>query len=277
MTADMEMLKARLKATWESGDYGVLAKYLEPGALEFLERLPLRPGVRMLDVACGTGHLTIAAARRSVCATGIDIASNLVTQARANARRQGIVMRIDEGDAEDLPYPDSSFDVVVSLMGSMFAPRPELVAAEMLRVCRPGGRIAMGNWTAEGHIGQMFRVLGKYVESPARVPSPLLWGDEATCRQRLAGVGDMKITRRMYPLEYPFPPARMVDLFVNYYGPASQAYSSLTTTARKAFCADLAALWVRNNKAADGTTRIMAEYVEVVGERRVEAASSSRM
>lgn len=267
MTPEMTALKTRLKTTWESGDYGVFAKYLEKGALEFFERLNIPPGTRLLDVACGAGQLTLPAARKGIQVTALDLAANLVQQARAKAATEGLTIQVDEGDAENLPYPDASFDVVMSLIGSMFAPRPELVASEMVRVCRPGGKVIMGNWTTEGHIGQMFKVIGKHVPPP-HFPSPLLWGDEATCRQRLGtGAPDLRITKYLYPFEYPFAPAKVVDFFVEYYGPTNRAHASLGDDARQAFHGDLTALWTRNNVATDGTTRVQAEYIEVIGTR----------
>lgn len=267
-TSELSALKTRLKTMWESGDYGVFAKYLEKGALEFFERLSIPAGARLLDVACGAGQLTLPAARKGIQVTGLDLAANLVRQARAKAAAEGLRIPIDEGDAEDLPYPDGSFDVVMSLIGSMFAPRPELVASEMIRVARPGGRIIMGNWTPEGLVGQMFKVMGLHVPPPPSMPSPLLWGDEATCRQRLRpGLKHLKATRHMYPLAFPFPPAQVVDVFMEFYGPANRAYSSLHDDGRRALHADLTALWTRNNTATDGTTRISAEYLEVVGIR----------
>lgn len=267
LTAEMRMLKLRLKTVWESGDYGVFAKYLEKGAIEFFDRLKISPGTRLLDVACGAGQLAIPAARRGIHVTALDVAANLVQQARARAAEDGLMIQVDEGDAENLPYPDASFDVVVSLIGSMFAPRPELVASEMVRVCRPGGRIVMGNWTPEGHVGQMFKVIASHV-SPPPVPSPLLWGDEATCRRRLGdGVNDLKVTRHMYPFEYPFAPAKVVDVFIEYYGPTNRANASLNDDGRKALRDDLTALWSQNNMATDGTTHVLAEYIEVVGTR----------
>ncbi len=268
ITPEMSALKTRLKTTWESGDYGVFAKYLEKGALEFFARLNIAPGTRLLDVACGAGQLTLPAARQGVQVTGLDLAANLVRQARAKAAEEGLTVQIDEGDAESLPYPDASFDAVMSLIGSMFAPRPELVASEMIRVCRPGGRLIMGNWTPEGHIGQMFKTIGKHVPPPPHFPSPLLWGDEVTCRQRLgAGVKDLRITRYMYPFEYPFAPAKVVAFFIEYYGPTNRGYSSLNGDAQTSLRDDLTALWSRNNVATDGTTRVLAEYIEVVGTR----------
>jgi SAM-dependent methyltransferase len=268
MTPEMSALKTRLKATWESGDYGRFAKYLEKGALEFFERLSIPAGTRLLDVACGAGQLTLPAARKGIKVTGLDLAANLVRQARVKAAAEGLRISIDEGDAEHLPYPDDSFDVVMSLIGSMFAPRPELVASEMIRVARPGGRIIMGNWTPEGHVGQMFKAIGRHVPPPPNVPSPLLWGDEATCRRRLgSGVKDLKVTRLLYPFEYPFPPPQVVDLFMEYYGPTNRAYASLNDARRRAMHSDLTALWTRNNAATDGTTRVSAEYLEVIGTR----------
>jgi ubiquinone/menaquinone biosynthesis C-methylase UbiE len=268
ITPEMSALKARLKATWESGDYGVFATYLEKGALEFFDRVNIPSGIRLLDVGCGAGQLTLPAARKGIQVTGLDLAANLVQQARTKAAEEGLAIHIDEGDAEDLPYPDASFDVVMSLIGSMFAPRPELVTSEMCRVCRRGGNIIMGNWAPEGHVGQMFKVIGRHVPPPPYFPSPLLWGDETTCRQRLgAGVRDLQITRRTYPFEYPFEPAKVVDFFIEYYGPTNRAYGSLNDAGRKALRDDLTALWTRNNEATDGTTRVLAEYLELIGTR----------
>jgi hypothetical protein len=156
----------------------------------------------------------------------------------------------------------------MSLIGSMFAPRPELVASEMARVCVPGGKIIMGNWTPEGHVGQMFKVIGKHVPPPPYFPSPLLWGNEATCRKRFsAGVSDLEITRHLYPFEYPFAPANVVDFYIEYYGPTNRAYLSLDAASQKAMRDDLTALWTSNNVATDGSTRVLSEYLEVIGTR----------
>src|SRR4028119_1450210 len=175
MTPEMESLKTRLKNTWMSGDYGHFSQYLDAGRNKIFERLNIQPGTRVLDVACGAGQFAILAARAGAHATGVDIATNLLEQARACAESEGVTVQFDEGDAEMLPYEDASFDLVVSLIGAMFAPRPERVAAELLRVCRPGGQIVMGNWTPEGFIGQMFKIIGKHVPPPPLMPSPLLW------------------------------------------------------------------------------------------------------
>ena len=264
MLPDMQALKDRLKATWMAGDYGHFAKYLEPAALEFLGRLAVAPGTRMLDVACGAGQIAIPAARAGVRVTGIDIASNLIEQARERAAAEGVDAQFDEGDAEMLPYEDASFDLVVSLIGAMFAPRPDRVAAELLRVCRPGGRIVMANWTPEGHIGQMFKVIGKHVPpSPLMVP-PVRWGDEATVRERLQdGTGRLDLTKRRSPMRYPFPPGEVVAFFREYYGPTNRAFAALDAAGQSALRQDLEQLWTANNVAHDGTTLVESEYLEV--------------
>lgn len=274
MNPEMEALKAKLKATWMSGDYGHFAKYLEPGALEFLQRLELTPGIRMLDVACGAGQIAIPAARAGVQVTGVDIASNLIEQARARAKAEGLQVQFDEGDAEMLPYADASFDVVVSLIGAMFAPRPDEVAAELIRVCVPGGRIVMANWTPEGHVGQMFKIIGKHVPPPPLMAPPMKWGDEATVRERLGkGTTSIHFRKRMYPMRYPFPPAEVVNFFCTYYGPTVRAAAALDDSGRKAMQDELTQLWERNNRAKDGSTDVEAEYLEVMAIRGEDDAT----
>lgn len=269
MTPEMESLKARLKATWMAGDYGHFAKYLEPGALEFLARIPIEPGARVLDVACGAGQIAIPAARAGARVTGVDIATNLIEQARARARAEGLDVRFDEGDAEMLPYEDASFDLVVSLIGAMFAPRPELVAAELVRVCRPGGRIVMANWTPEGFVGQMFKTIGKHVPPPPIMPPPVKWGDEATVRERLRnGVAQLQLTRRLYPFHYPFAPSEVVEFYRTYYGPINRAFATLDAAGQAALRRDLEQLWTEHNRATDGTTHYEAEYLEVIAIRK---------
>jgi SAM-dependent methyltransferase len=268
MTPEMQTLKARLKTTWMAGDYGHFATYLEPGALEFLARLAVSPGTRMLDVACGAGQIAIPAARAGAQVTGIDIASNLIAQARARATVEGVNARFDEGDAEMLPYEEASFDLVVSLIGAMFAPRPERVAAELVRVCRPDGRIVMANWTPKGHVGQMFKVIGKHVPPSPFMASPVKWGDEATVRERLrAGIARLDTTKQLYPMRYPFPPAQVVEFFRVYYGPTNRAFAALDAAGQDALRHDLEQLWGANNRAHDGSTYVEAEYLEVVAMR----------
>lgn len=265
---EMADLKSRLKATWMSGDYAHFASFLEPGALEFLGRLEAGPGVSMLDVGCGAGQIAIPAARAGADVTGIDIASNLIEHARGRAEQERLRIRFDEGDAEQLPYPDASFDLVVSLIGAMFAPRPDLVAAELLRVCRPGGRIAMANWTPEGHVGQMFKIIGSHLPPSPLMVSPLKWGDEVTVRERLGpGAAKLNAVKRSYPMRYPFPPAEVAEFFFTYYGPTLRALAALDDDGQARLRDELVALWTRNNQASDGSTRVEAEYLDVLAVR----------
>lgn len=262
---DMEALKTRLKGMWMAGDFGQIARHIETGAEEFIARLAPKPGERVLDVACGSGNLAIPAARAGAIVTGADIATNLLEQARARAASEGLTIQFDEGDAEGLPYADAAFDTVVTMFGAMFAPRPELVAAELGRVCRPGGRIAMANWTPEGFVGQMFKVTGKHVPPPPSMPSPLKWGDEETVRERLReGIANLQLTRRMCEFKYPFPPAEVVETFRMYYGPTQRAFAALDDDGQARLRAELEQLWAERNQATDDTTQVDGEYLEVV-------------
>jgi len=263
-TVDLSTIKAGQKATWSAGNYAVVAKVLEQGALEFLQRIPMEPGTRVLDVACGAGQLAIPAAKAGACVTGIDIAPNLIAQARARAETEGLDVRFDEGDAEALPYEDGLFDVVVSLIGAMFAPRPEIVAAELKRVCRPGGRIVMGNWTKEGFVGTFFRTIAGHRPPPAGIPSPLEWGDETVVGERMGdGLAALELERRMYTFRYPFPPADVAEYFITYFGPAHQAFASLDENGKKAFRDDLEKVWSAANQSDNASTLVEAEYLEV--------------
>ncbi|HEX9961006.1 MAG TPA: class I SAM-dependent methyltransferase [Pyrinomonadaceae bacterium] len=265
---EMESLKNRLKAMWMTGDFGQVAKHIETGAEEFIERLALKPGARLLDVACGSGNLSIPAARRGAIVTGVDIATNLLEQARARAESEGLTIQFDEGDAENLPYADAAFDEIVSMYGAMFAPRPELVAAELARVCRSGGRIAMANWTPDGFIGQMFKIGGRHVAPPPNMPSPLKWGDEETVRERLSdGIADLQLTRRMCAFKYSFSPAEVVEFFRLYYGPTQRAFAALDAEGQAVLRNDLEQLWTEHNQATDDTTHVEAEYLEVIAIR----------
>ena len=269
LTSEMETLKARLKATWMSGDYGHFATYLEAGALDFLSRIQIEPGARVLDVASGAGQTAIPMSRAGAKVTGIDIATNLIEKARDRAQAENLDARFEEGDAELLPYPDGSFDIVISLIGAMFAPRPELVAAELKRVCRPGGRIIMGNWTPTGFVGQMFKIHGKHVPPPAIMAPPVKWGEEDVVRERFKdGISHLKLSRRIYPFRYPFPPAEVVEFFRTYYGPSHKAFAALDAEKQSALRTELQQLWTEHNTATDGTTSIDSEYLEVVAIRQ---------
>ncbi len=269
LTPDIDTIKTRMKATWMSGDYGVFAQYMVPGALELLESWQIPPGSKLLDVGCGAGQIAIPAARAGVNVTGVDIATNSLAQARDRAAVEGLEVHFDEGDAERLPYPDEWFDTVVSLVGAMFAPRPERVASELIRVCRPDGRIIMVNWTAAGFVGQMFKAVAKHVPPPQGVPSAMLWGDEATVRERFReGIKALTLTRRMYPsFNYPFAVPEVVEFFRENYGPMQRAFAVLESTSQEKLRHDLEQVFSAYNRATDGTTRLEAEYLEVIAIR----------
>jgi ubiquinone/menaquinone biosynthesis C-methylase UbiE len=264
---EVDELKVRLKTTWMTGDYDLFSRFMEKGAEEFFRGLNIRPGTRLLDVGCGAGQLALIAAKAGAQVTGCDIASNWIEKARARAATEGLRIEFDEGDAESLPYRDAQFDAVVSLIGAMFAPRPNLVAAELTRVCQPGGMIAMANWTPGGFIGQMFKTIGKHI-APSGMPSPVLWGDEATVRDRFReGIADLKLARRMYHFEYPFPPDAVVDFFRTNYGPMSRAFSSLDQSGQAGLRRELVDLWSAHNKGVGDATKVDSEYLEVIAAR----------
>ncbi len=267
-TPEMELLKTKLKATWVSGDFGKIAESFADGAAEFVERLNLKPGTRVLDVACGSGNQSIPAARTGAEVTGVDIAPNLIEQARKWAANEDLKIQFDEGDAENLSYADAEFDVVMTMFGAMFAPRPERVAAELIRVCRPGGVIAMANWTPTGFIGQMFKIIGSHVAPPQNMPSPLLWGDETTVSERLGdGVSEIKFNKHLISLEFPFGVPETIEFWREFYGPTHKAFAALDAKGQEALRGDLEKLWSENNLSANGTTRIESEYVEVTAFR----------
>lgn len=264
MTTEMQALKSKLRGMWIAGDFGEIAKSIEAGAEEFIARLDLKPGTKVLDLACGTGNLAIPAAKTGAEVTGVDIAPNLIDQAITRAEAEGLSAKFEVGDAEDLPYEDASFDVVMTMFGAMFAPRPEVAASELKRVCRPGGLIAMANWTPEAFTGQMFKTNAKHVPPPPGMPSPILWGTEGAVRERFAdGISDLQMKRRKITFTYPFGPADVVEHFRKYFGPTQKAFESLDADGQAALRSDLEALWKEHNRATDGTTDVESEYLEV--------------
>jgi SAM-dependent methyltransferase len=264
----MEQLKEKMRATWMAGDFGKIAEYSASHAEAFVDALDITPGMRVLDVACGTGNLAIPAARKGARVTGVDIAPNLLAQARARAEAEGLAIAFEEGDAEQLPFPDEHFDLVISMFGAMFAPDPERVASELARVCRHGGRIAMANWTPGGFTGKMFRLSNRHVPPPVELPAPTLWGDEAVARLRLGANGvEVRSTRRTILFDYPFSPREVVQFFREHFGPTRVAFSRLDAAAQVAYRDDLEKLWSEHNQANDGKTLIQNEYLEVIGTR----------
>jgi ubiquinone/menaquinone biosynthesis C-methylase UbiE len=262
--ATLERLKQGMQAAWSAGDFGQVAKYTAAEGELFISRLPIRAGMDVLDVACGTGNLAIPAARTGARVTGVDIAENLLEQGRARAAAENLHVTFQYGDAEQLAFPDASFDVVVSMYGAMFAPRPEIVARELARVVRPGGLIAMANWTPEGFVGKSFAVTGRIAPPPVDLPKPVLWGTENIVKERFAAVGcSVQTFRRMVHFKYPFPPAQVVEFFRQYFGPTQVAYSRLDDAGKAAMTREMEKLWTDHHDGPDGHSHVQAEYLEV--------------
>ena len=263
-----DALRERVRATWTAGDFGRIAVGFERGAAEFIDRLGLEPGERVLDVACGTGNLTLPAARAGARTTGIDIAPALVAQLAGRAAAEGLSVDAREGDAEALPVADGSFDTVVTMFGAMFAAHPQRAADELLRATRPGGRIAMANWTPDGFVGRMLKVTVGYLPPPAGVPSVLLWGDQRVVEERFgAGVTEIRFERRPMVFDYPFGPEQTVDLFRTWYGPTVRAFAALDEQGRRGYFTDLVKLWTEANTAGPEATRVESEYLAVIATR----------
>jgi len=250
-----------------SGDYDRFSRYLDGGEADLTTRLGIFPGARLLDIGCGSGVFALEAARTGALVSGVDIAPNCIERAVKRATDANLAIDFREGDADSLPYPDATFDFVTSSFGAMFSPGPERVAFEMVRVCKPGGVVSMCNWTPLGFAGQMNKVVARHVAPPFE-PSPFLWGDEFTVRQRFNGmVTNLRMVRREFTFEYPYPPASVVELFRENYGPLVAAFARIDCTARRALRADLDALWTRHNVCGKGTTSVKAEALEITATR----------
>lgn len=258
---------ARNRATWTAGDFERIAAGYRSSAEAFVARLDLARGELVLDVACGTGNLALPAARCGATVVGIDIAPNLIETGRRRAAGEGVEVRFDEGNCESLPYADGSFDTAITMFGAMFAPHPDRAASELMRVVRPGGRIAMANWTPGSFVGAMLRAHVALVPPPAGVPSALLWGDEGVVRERLAATRSIACARRAIQFDFPMSPEDVVRLFRDYYGPTVRTFEALDDAGKARLFANLVALWSDANQATDGTTRVESEFLEVVAER----------
>jgi SAM-dependent methyltransferase len=269
----IDQMKDSMRAPWIAGDFGAIAR--EIGALEaenFVARMKLEPGERVLDVACGTGNVTIPLARRGATVTGLDMMPHLLEEARARAAREGLRIRFDEGFAETLPYPDGSFDVLVSMFGIMFSPLPATVVSEMARVLRPGGRLALANWTPSGFNGKMSVVAGRHLPPPPPgTISPLLWGEEATARERLKPGFDA-VETSVVPIRWELQrsAAGSAEFFAKNSGVIQLMLGRLDAPKQAALLHDLEQLWIDNNLATNGEnhTLISNEYLEALAVRR---------
>ncbi len=264
---DLTAVKTRQQAAWSSGDYAIVGTTLQIVGEDLCETLDLRPGSKVLDVAAGNGNATLAAARRWCDVTSTDYVRALLNNGRDRAAAERLKVDFREADAENLPFADKSYDVVMSTFGVMFTADQDKAAAEMLRVCRSGGKIGMANWTPDGFIGQLFKTLGKHVTPPAGVKSPALWGTRARLDEMFGKGGEIDAQPRMFVFRYRSP-EHWLEVFKTFYGPMLKAFAALDAAKQDALRNDLLALVRQFNRANDGTMAVRSEYLEVVITRR---------
>jgi ubiquinone/menaquinone biosynthesis C-methylase UbiE len=266
--ADLAAVKTRQQAAWSSGDYAVVGTTLQIVGEELCEALDIRAGQRVLDVAAGNGNVTLAAARRWCKVVSTDYVPALLERARERAAAERLDIEFQQADAEALPFADAAFDVVVSTFGVMFTPDQERAAAELIRVCRPGGKIGLANWTPEGFIGQVFKTIGKYLPPPAGVKSPALWGTRARITDMFeAQASSTKIEQRAFAFRY-LTPQHWLDVFKTYYGPLQKAFAALEPLGQSALAHDLIALVGQFNRSGDASMVVPSDYLEIVITRR---------
>jgi len=269
---DFAAIKRRQQATWTSGDYAVVGTTLQIVGENLAEAVDVRSGERVLDVAAGNGNATLAAARRFAEVISTDYVPSLLDRGRARARVEGLSVHFEEADVEQLPFADRTFDVVLSTFGAMFAPDQARTAAEMMRVLRPGGRLGMANWTPEGFIGRLFKLLGTHVAPPAGVKSPALWGSEPHVGTLFGEHAELiRCQRRIFNFRYRSP-AHFVQVFRDFYGPTHKAFLSLDSDGAKALERDITHLLEQLNTAAPGALVVPSEYLEIVITKSKEIA-----
>jgi SAM-dependent methyltransferase len=260
---DLVAVKRRQQAAWSTGDYGVVGTTLDIVGEQLCEAADLRSTERVLDVATGNGNAALAAARRWCEVTGIDYVPALLEEGRARAVGDRVAVTFLEGDAEAIPFPDASFDVVLSTFGVMFSANQAQAAAELMRVCRPGGRIAMANWTPEGFIGQLFRTLGRYIPPAPGVQSPMRWGSEAGLRELFGeGARGMRVTPRSFVFRYRSA-GHFLEIFRTYYGPTVKAFEALDDERQGALAGEIIAMLEERHQGGPGLA-VPSEYLEVV-------------
>jgi ubiquinone/menaquinone biosynthesis C-methylase UbiE len=256
-------VKARQQAMWASGDFAVIGTTLQIVGELLCEGVDLRSGERVLDVAAGNGNATLAAARRFASVTSTDYVPALLDRGRRRAEADGFDVTFKVADAEDLPYPAASFDVVLSTFGVMFAPDHRQAASELMRVCRPEGRIGLASWTAEGFLGQLFRVVAGHVPPIPGVRSPLLWGTDAHIQDLFQDAAAIEHTVRNFAFRYRSP-EHWVEVFRTYYGPVHKAFAALSTDRQAALEADLIALLQESDQGDASGLVVLGEYLETV-------------
>ena len=267
-TPDLASIKGRQKKAWSAGDYGKVGVTLMLMGELLAEAANLKPAQSVLDIASGNGNAALAAARRFCEVTALDYVPSLLEEGRMRAEAEGLSIDFREGDAEELPFQDASFEVVISTLGVMFAPDQDKAAGELLRVVRPGGTIALANWAPDSYVGELFKTIGKYVAPPAGLKPPFRWGTEEGLGELLdGGIGSLQSRRRTFV--WRFLSARQhVEFMRGYYGPLNRAFGALEEEGQNALEADLISLAERYDRSEDGTVVLPAEYLEVVATRR---------
>jgi SAM-dependent methyltransferase len=267
-TVDLGAVKTRQQVAWSTGDYAVVGTTLQIVGETLCEALDLRAGARVLDVAAGNGNATLAAARRWCDVTSTDYVPALLDAGRRRAQAEGHIVTFQEADAEKLPFADGAFDAVMSTFGVMFTPDQERAAAELARVCRPGGLIGLANWTPESFVGQLFKLIGQYLPPAAGVKSPALWGTRARLDELFAGTAkEIRVAPREFVFRYRSP-MHWIEVFRTYYGPVNKAFAALDGDRQAAFTRDVLALLERGNRSHDRALVLPSAYLEVVIERR---------
>jgi len=265
---DFNAIKQRQQATWSSGDFAIVGTTLQIVGESLAEAVDVRAGETVLDVAAGNGNATLAAARRFARVTSTDYVPHLLEKGAARAKAEGLEVQFQVADAEALPFDDGSFDVVLSTFGAMFTPEHHKAAHELLRVVRGGGRIGMANWTPEGFIGQLFRVIGAYVPPPAGTKSPALWGAEPRIVELFGPEAiDIRCVRRNFNFRYRSA-AHWIEVFRNFYGPTHKAYAALDPARQASLTKDITALLEGLNVAGPSSLVVPGEYLEVVITRK---------
>ncbi len=272
VTPDLAAVKAKQQQTWSSGDFHVIAALIQSTAEQLVDSADLHAGMRVLDVATGSGNAAIAAARLGCTVEGADYVPALLERGRLRAAAEGFDIKFVEGDAEALPYADGEFDAVTTIFGSMFAPDHQKAAAELLRVTRPGGTVAVASWTPDGFIGQLFKTVGRHVPPPAGVASPILWGTEAHLREIFGeGVSSLSVTERTFTWRFTSA-HELVDTFRTWYGPTLKAFAALGEAgadAQAALEADIVALATTFDRLGTGDAiAVPATYLEAIAVRR---------
>jgi SAM-dependent methyltransferase len=263
---DINVIKQKMADTWANGDFGAIAHTLMPAAEDFVNSLGIEPGNKVLDVACGSGNLAVLAAQKGADVKGIDIVDDLVRQSKERAAENNLNIEFTVGDAEDMPYSDNEFDFVITMFGAMFCPRPDVTAKELFRVCKPGGKVAMANWTQNAFAEDFFGTIKRFAPPPPPgVSPPNQWGDEEIVKQRLGPyASDIQLTLKSFEIVYPVSPAETTEKFTKYFGPIKSLYDNMDEAVRREFTDAITGVFTKHNISTAGNNVMVGDYLEVI-------------